>query len=149
MQRYLHALGEWFNSIYVPRWSWKVLILKLLFLKQIKESNNIIMPWPLLLLLSYYCFLSIYLSFTNMKRDFVYQKAFYKHFTPAFWLHNNICEFTALAHKIKSWFCIQKTVFNHPFEDFWYTKINLTQIQVINIKGKKIPTHTIQSFNLS
>ena len=33
----------------------------------------------------------------------------YEHFTSAFWLHNNLCEFTALEHKIKRWFLYSKT----------------------------------------
>ena len=47
---------------------------------------------------------------------------------PAFWLHNNICESTALEHKFKWWFCAQKAVLNVRFKDFWYTKINPNQI---------------------
>ena len=40
---------------------------------------------------------------------------------------NNHCEFTAIEHKFKSWFCTQKQVLNVRFKDFWYTKINLSQ----------------------
>ena len=35
--------------------------------------------------------------------------------------------------------------------DFWYTKINTTQIwydKLISIKGSRFPTHTRQIFNL-
>jgi hypothetical protein len=41
---------------------------------------------------------------------FVYKQALYGHFTPAFWLHNNLCESTALEHKFQSWFCTQTFV---------------------------------------
>ena len=41
---------------------------------------------------------------------FLYQKALNEHFTPALWLHNNLCELTALEQKLKSWFCTQKPV---------------------------------------
>ena len=36
----------------------------------------------------------------------------YEHFTPAFWLHNNLWEFTALEHKFRMWFYYQKPVLN-------------------------------------
>ena len=44
-----------------------------------------------------------------------------------FWLHNNLCELTALEHKFRRWFCTQKPDFNFRFKDFWYTKINLSK----------------------
>ena len=37
--------------------------------------------------------------------------------TPAFLLHNNLCEFKALEHKFKI-----------RFKNFWYPKLNPTQI---------------------
>ena len=46
---------------------------------------------------------------------------------PAFWLHNNLCESTALEHKFKRWFCTIKLVLNVR-KDFWYIKIIPTQI---------------------
>ena len=65
----------------------------------------------------------IHKIFFNLILNFVY-----KHFTSAFWLQNNLWEYPALDHKFKIWFCTQKLVLNVHFKDFWYTKINLTQI---------------------
>jgi hypothetical protein len=56
------------------------------------------------------------------------RKPKYEHFTPAFWQHNNLCEFTAIEHRFKRWFCTQKPVLNFRRKDFWYTKINPTHI---------------------
>ena len=39
--------------------------------------------------------------------SFVYQKILIEHLIPAFWVHNSLCEFTALEHKFKSWFGTQ------------------------------------------
>ena len=55
----------------------------------------------------------------------------YEHSTPAFWLHNNLCEFIAIEHNFKKWFCTQKLVLNDRFKDFWYTKMNLSQIYIL------------------
>ena len=49
-------------------------------------------------------------------------------FTPAFWLHNNLTELTALKHEFKGWFGTQKPVLKVCFKDLWFTKINPTQI---------------------
>ena len=35
---------------------------------------------------------------------------------------NNLCEFTALEHKFKRWFCTQKSVLKVRFKDFWYKR---------------------------
>ena len=41
-----------------------------------------------------------------------------KHFTPAFdFIHNNLCESTALEHKFYRWFCTQKQFLNVRFND--------------------------------
>ena len=50
------------------------------------------------------------------------RKLKYKHFTLAFRLKNNICEFTALEHKLKRGFCNLKPVSKVCFKDFWYIK---------------------------
>ena len=50
------------------------------------------------------------------------RKLWFKHFTQAFWLQNDLCEFTALEQKFKMWFRTQKPGLNVCF-DFWYTKI--------------------------
>ena len=42
--------------------------------------------------------------------------------------YNNLCESTALDHKLKRWFGTQKPVLIVRFKDFWCTKINPTQI---------------------
>ena len=42
-----------------------------------------------------------------LKHFFVNQKALIQHCIPAFWLHNNLCKFTALKHKFKSYFVIK------------------------------------------
>ena len=60
-------------------------------------------------------------QFTNHNKFFYTRKLQYEHFTPAFWLHNYLFKF-------KRWFCTQKPVSNVRFKDFWYTKINPTQI---------------------
>ena len=36
----------------------------------------------------------------------------YEHFTPAFWLQKNFCEFTLQEHKFKGWYCTQKPDLN-------------------------------------
>ena len=36
------------------------------------------------------------------------RKFFYEHFTPAFWLQNNLCEFITQEHKFKRWFYTKK-----------------------------------------
>jgi hypothetical protein len=48
--------------------------------------------------------------------------------TLGFLLQNNFCEFINREHKFKRGYCTQQLVWNVPFEDFWYTKINMTQI---------------------
>ena len=64
---------------------------------------------------------------------FVYQKALMQiHFTQAFCLQNNLCEFSAQEHKSKRWFCTQKPDWNIRFKDFWYTKKNLSWKYIIN-----------------
>ena len=63
--------------------------------------------------------------------------------------------FTALEHKFKWCFYTQKRVLNVRFKDFWYTKINPTQIwydefdQLISIKGKNAQQtkHECLTFN--
>ena len=62
---------------------------------------------------------------------FYTRKLQYEHFTPAFWLHNNFCEFSALEHKFKRWFCTQKPISNVHVKDLWYTKIKLSQKCII------------------
>jgi hypothetical protein len=68
--------------------------------------------------------LSIYFEYELIY--IVYQKALIRTFLTR--LHNNLCEFTALEFKFNILFCTQKPVLNIRFKDFWYTKINLTQI---------------------
>ena len=58
-------------------------------------------------------------------KKFVYQKALIEHFTPAFGLHNNLCEFSAQIQKV---ILYSKTDLKRSVKDFWYTKINQTQI---------------------
>ena len=44
-------------------------------------------------------------------------------------LINNLCKFKKLEQNFKKWFCTySKLVLNVRFKDFWYAKINLTQI---------------------
>ena len=65
---------------------------------------------------SYYSlYLIINYNFLQMlKKCFVYQKLEYEHHKQTFWLHNNLCEFTALEHKSKR---IQQKgmTFDHDF----------------------------------
>ena len=62
--------------------------------------------------------------------------------------HNNLCEFTELAHKFKKWFCTQKPVLNVRFTRFLVYKNKsdwdlVWRIQLISInKGSKFPTHS-------
>ena len=65
-------------------------------------------------------------------------------------IHNNACEFTALEHKFKGWFCTQKPGLNVHFKDFLYTKINPAQIwyDKFNQKALKVKNflHTQHDF---
>ena len=77
------------------------------------------------------------------------RKLWYEYFTQAFWIHNNLCEFTALAHKFKRWFLTQKLfvlkisgIQEKSDSDFVW------QSQFMSIKGWKFSTHTTQIFNL-
>ena len=56
----------------------------------------------------------------TLKVQFFTKKLYYKHFTPAFWLQNNLCVFTTVEHKFKRWFCTLNFVLNIGFKDFWY-----------------------------
>ena len=83
---------------------------------------------------------------------FVYQEALIKTFHTSFLTTHSLCEFTALEHNFKRWFCAQKPDLNVLFKDFWYTKKSdsdlVWQIQSISLKGLKFPTHTTRIFNL-
>ena len=50
-------------------------------------------------------------NFDDLQIYFMYQKALVRTFTPAFWLQNNLCEFTAREHKLKSYFLYFKRSF--------------------------------------
>ena len=73
------------------------------------------------------------------------RKLFYKHFKPIFWLQNNLCEFATQEYNLERLFCTQKLVLNIWFEDFWYTKINLTN-SINNHLRLKIPTTSSTNF---
>jgi hypothetical protein len=64
----------------------------------------------------------------NNKKHFVYQKALIRTFNTNFLTTQDLCESTALEHKFKRRFLTQNPVLNVNFKDFWYTKINPTQI---------------------
>ena len=55
------------------------------------------------------------------------RKLYCEHFTPAFWLQNNLCKNTTQEHKYNRWFSIQNPDWNVRFKDFWYRKINMSQ----------------------
>ena len=78
------------------------------------------------------------------------RKLYYEHFTPAFWVQNNLFEFTNREHKFKRWFYTQKSVWNVRFKDFLNTKINLSQIwyDEFNQKAFKVKNslHTQNAF---
>ena len=67
---------------------------------------------------------------TNLGRKNIYKSIKYiyclmiEKFHTSFRIQNNLCEFTALEHKFKRWFCTQKPV---CFKDFWYTKYQFTR----------------------
>ena len=65
---------------------------------------------------------------------FVYQKALIQTFHTSFSLKNNLCEFTIRKHKFNRWFCTEKPVLNVHSNDFWYTKINLSQNYIFFIQ---------------
>ena len=56
------------------------------------------------------------------------RKLLYVHFTPAFWLHNNLCEFLALEQKFKRWFCTKNKLFYSLVLKISGIQKNLTQI---------------------
>ena len=71
-----------------------------------------------------------------------------EHFKRAFWLHNNLCDFTALEHKFKRWFCTQKMVLNVRLKITCIQKLFplVWRIQLISIRGSKFATFTTWFF---
>ena len=72
---------------------------------------------------------------------FVYQKALIRTYHTNFLTTQFLCEFTALEHKLRRWFCTLKPILNVRFKEFWYTKINPTQIWYDKLKVKTHYTH--------
>ena len=78
------------------------------------------------------------------------RKLYYEHFTPAFLLHNNLCEFPALIeHKFKRWFCTPK-----PFLRFLVYKnksdsdlVWQTQIKKIKVENSLHTQHEFLILN--
>ena len=62
------------------------------------------------------------------------RKLYYEHFTPDFWLHNNLCEFTALKKQIQKNILYSKTGFKHLYKNKNDSDL-VWQIQLISIKG--------------
>ena len=65
------------------------------------------------------------LPFSFTLYNFVYQKALIRTFHISVL---TICTITAIENEFRKGFCTQKPVLNVCFKDFWYTKINPTQI---------------------
>ena len=64
-----------------------------------------------------------------LKEDlFCLNKALIQTFPYNFITLYNLCDFTIREHKFCRKFCAQRPILNVCFKDFWYTKINPTQI---------------------
>ena len=110
-----------FSKTWVLAWSWVLKIqVWVKYNRTLITQNSVsIFKSSLKLGLNYLWFHLIYnnnILFTS--------KLYYEHFTPGFWLHNNICEFPMPEN-----ICTH----NFRFKDFWYTNIFLEDFPTVSM----------------